>query len=90
MSRPTDTPPDRDQAAAWWRTGIIDMAPDRIRFRGCPVQQLIGRVSFVDMIWFLVVGVMPSPRQARLARRPWSPASTTARRHRASPLPAWP
>lgn len=67
MSRPTDTPPDRDQAAAWWRTGIIDMAPDRIRFRGCPVQQLIGRVSFVDMIWFLVVGVMPSPRQARLA-----------------------
>ena len=34
----------------WWRTSIIDMAPGVIRYRGYPIEQLIGRVSLPHMI----------------------------------------
>ncbi|PSL13489.1 citryl-CoA lyase [Shimia abyssi] len=50
----------------WWRTAIIDMAPGRIAFRGHPIQDLIGSVSFAEMIWLMVRGDMPTPEQAAL------------------------
>jgi citrate synthase len=52
--------------ADWWRTAIIDMEPGRIALRGTPVQDLIGHVSFAEMIWLMVRGDRPSPPQARL------------------------
>lgn len=50
----------------WWSTDIIDMAPGQIRFRGHPVEDLIGRVSFPQMIWLLTRGDLPSEAQAAL------------------------
>ncbi|WP_170426394.1 citryl-CoA lyase [Ruegeria arenilitoris] len=50
----------------WWRTSIIDMEPGRIALRGEPIQDLIGNLSFAEMIWFLVRGDRPSPAQAHL------------------------
>jgi citrate synthase len=50
----------------WWSTSIIDMEPGRIALRGHPVQDLIGRVTFPQMIWLMVRGQMPSPKQAKL------------------------
>ena len=50
----------------WWRTSIIDMEPGRIDLRGTPVQDLIGNVSFAEMIWLMVRGDWPTPAQARL------------------------
>ncbi|MGP6087542.1 citryl-CoA lyase [Antarctobacter jejuensis] len=50
----------------WWSTEIIDMAPGQIRFRGQPIQDLIGNVSFPQMIWLLTRGDLPSEAQARL------------------------
>ncbi|WP_283966739.1 citryl-CoA lyase [Tritonibacter sp. AK171] len=50
----------------WWRTSIIDMEPGRIELRGTPVQDLIGNVSFAEMIWLMVRGDRPTPAQARL------------------------
>ena len=32
------------KATQWWSTEIIDMKPEVIRFRGFPIEQLIGRV----------------------------------------------
>jgi len=63
-----------DEAAAdaerltkdWWRTGIIDMSPGVIRFRGYPIEELIGRVSFAQMIWLMTRGELPSRAQAEL------------------------
>lgn len=52
--------------ADWWQTAIIDMEPGRIALRGQPVQDLIGNVSFAEMIWLLVRGDHPTPAQARL------------------------
>lgn len=53
-------------ATAWWRTGIIDIHPGVIDLRGYPVQQLIGKVDFVSMIWLMLKGDLPSPGRARL------------------------
>lgn len=55
-----------DDIRHWWRTSIIDMAPGRIAFRGKPVEDLIGNVSFAQMIWLLLRSEMPTRAQADL------------------------
>lgn len=50
----------------WWRTSIIEMSPGVIRYRGYPIEQLIGRVSLPHMIWLMTRGELPSDRQAFL------------------------
>ena len=57
---------DRNDVADWWRTEIIDMAPGVIKFRGRHIQDLIGNVSFAQMIWLLTRGDLPSEDQAAL------------------------
>ncbi len=54
------------ECADWWRTEIIDMAPNRIRYRGHAIEDLIGTVSFPQMIWLMVRGGIPSAGQAAL------------------------
>lgn len=60
MSRAPRSPED------WWRTAIIAMKPGEIRFRGYAIEELIGRVGFVEMIWLMTRGELPDPRAARL------------------------
>ncbi len=50
----------------WWATSIIEMYPGVIRLRGYEIQDLIGRVGFVDMVWLLTRGELPPPGAARL------------------------
>lgn len=61
MTQTTD-----DEMRDWWRTAIIDMAPGRIAFRGHPVEELIGNVSFPQMIWLMLRGEIPGAGEARL------------------------
>ena len=51
---------------AWWKTKIVEMEPGEIRIRGYPIEDLIGRVSFPQMIWLMLRGELPSPAQASL------------------------
>ncbi len=64
------TPKDAEQVQQavrdWWRTSIIDMAPGSIRYSGYPIQELIGRVGFAQMIWLMTRGELPSEGEARL------------------------
>ena len=53
-------------ASAWWDTSIIDIHPGRIAIRGYPIEQLIGRVRFPEMIWLMLRGELPTPDQAEL------------------------
>jgi len=53
-------------ASAWWDTSIIDIHPGQIDIRGYPVEQLIGRVRFPEMIWLMLRGELPTPDQAEL------------------------
>jgi citrate synthase len=50
----------------WWRSEIIEMEPGVIRYRGYPIEQLIGKIGFAQMIWLLLRGDLPSEAQARL------------------------
>ncbi|WP_427308067.1 citryl-CoA lyase [Cupriavidus sp. H39] len=67
-SQPRDEGLDSGQRQSqdWWRTGIIDMRPGEIRYRGYPIEQLIGRVSFAQMIWLMLRGELPGPGQGEL------------------------
>jgi len=53
-------------ASAWWTTKIIDVQPGSIAMRGYAIQDLIGTVSFPQMIWLMLRGELPNAGQARL------------------------
>lgn len=55
-----------EQVRDWWKTEIIDVADGSIRYRGYPIEQLIGSVSFPQVIWLLVRGEIPGEEQAKL------------------------
>lgn len=63
-----DTPENDPQQEMqdWWRTDIIDMEPGVIRYRGYAIEDLIGNVSFTQMIWLMTRGELPSRAQADL------------------------
>ena len=55
-----------EDAKSWWSTSIIDIHPGEIGVRGYPIQDLIGAVSFPQMIWLMLRGELPSRAQAAL------------------------
>ncbi|MEM7469714.1 MAG: citryl-CoA lyase [Pseudomonadota bacterium] len=74
--------------ADWWETSIIDMEPGRIDIRGRPIQDLIGAISFPQMIWLMLRGDLPNEGQAQLLEAalvaavdhgPQAPSIATAR-----------
>ena len=78
----------RNDVSDWWRTSIIDMEPGRIDIRGRPIQDLIGAVSFPQMIWLMLRGDLPTQGQACLLEAalvsavdhgPQAPSIATAR-----------
>jgi citrate synthase len=50
----------------WWSTAIIEMKPGMIRYRGYAVEDLIGRVSFAEMVYLMTRGELPHPEAAKL------------------------
>ena len=52
--------------ADWWQTSIINMEPGRIFIRGEEIEELIGNLSFAEMIWLMICGTKPHPGQVRL------------------------
>lgn len=55
-----------DPVARWWRTSISDVKPNSIRLRGYAVEDLIGRIGYIDMMWLLVRGELPSRQETAL------------------------
>lgn len=53
-------------AAQWWRTAIIDIAPGSIRVRGYAIEDLIGTLSFPEMIWLMLRGELPTADEGAL------------------------
>ncbi|NNM56296.1 citryl-CoA lyase [Acidocella sp.] len=53
-------------ASDWWSTGIIDIHPGKIAIRGYPIQELIGKVRFPEMIWLMLRGDLPTRAQSDL------------------------
>ncbi|WP_213308133.1 citryl-CoA lyase [Paraburkholderia sacchari] len=66
-AKPATGKPDAAALCAdYWRTAIIDIHPGSIAVRGYPIQELIGRVSFPQMIWLMLRGELPNDAQASL------------------------
>lgn len=53
-------------ASNWWASSITAIEPGRIAMRGYPIEELIGAIGFVDMMWLLLRGDLPTKEQARL------------------------
>ena len=64
----TDKTPEEifAEAKAWWTTEIVDIQPGKIAMRGYAIQDLIGNVTFAQMIWLMLRGELPSTTQAKL------------------------
>ncbi|MCP4789636.1 MAG: citryl-CoA lyase [Gammaproteobacteria bacterium] len=54
------------EVSDWWRTEIIEMSPGEIRFRGYAIEELIGNISFAQMIWLMLRGELPTKEQSSL------------------------
>lgn len=57
---------DRKLAEDWWTTEIIKMRPGEIRMRGYAIEDLIGRISYPQMVWLMTRGDLPTDAQAKL------------------------
>ncbi|QGF22363.1 citryl-CoA lyase [Raineyella fluvialis] len=55
-----------DEARKWWTTSIVDIHPGEIAMRGYPIEQLIGRITFPEMIWLMLMGELPTRAKAQL------------------------
>jgi len=55
-----------DRVRRWWRTSIIDMKPGVIRLRGYAIEDLIGNAGFVETIYLMLRGELPTRARAAL------------------------
>ena len=75
-----------------WRTGLTYIGPNKILVRGYPVDELMGRLTFGEAIYLLLMGEVPSPALGRLMEailvsfidHGATPPSTLAARHTAT------
>jgi citrate synthase len=68
-NRPPAPPERRSQARVTperWRTALTSIAPNSILIRGYPVDELMGRLSFADAVYLLLMGELPSPAIGRM------------------------
>jgi len=49
-----------------WRTSITKVEPNKLTTRGYPQEDLIGNVSFSEMIHLLIKGKLPSKNEAKM------------------------
>lgn len=51
----------RDDGDDRWRTALTRIEPNKIILRGYPLDELMGRLTFGEAIYLLLMGEMPSP-----------------------------
>jgi citrate synthase len=66
MTQPVPPEAVVDAASKWWSTAIVDIHPGEIKIRGYPIEDLIGEISFAEMIWLMLRGDLPTRDQGAL------------------------
>jgi citrate synthase len=56
---------DRTQSTRW-QTALTAIAPNKILIRGYPVDEMMGRLSFADAVYLLLMGELPTPAIGRM------------------------
>jgi citrate synthase len=49
-----------------WKTAITKIEPNKVAVRGYPIDQLMGRISFGEMVYLILKGELPTPQIGRL------------------------
>jgi citrate synthase len=49
-----------------WRSSITSIAPNSILIRGYPVDEMMGRLSFADAVYLVLMGELPTPAIGRM------------------------
>src|SRR6188472_2144389 len=49
-----------------WATALTAIAPNKILLRGYPVDEMMGRLSFADAVYLLLMGELPPPAIGRM------------------------
>jgi citrate synthase len=49
-----------------WRTALTAIAPNKILIRGYPVDEMMGRLSFAEAVYLLLMGELPTPAIGRM------------------------
>ena len=60
--RPAQAPAESDR----WQTSLTSIAPNAILIRGYPVDEMMGRLSFADAVYLLLMGELPTPAIGRM------------------------
>src|SRR5437899_12937320 len=58
--------PSNADAARRWRTAVTSIAPNAILIRGYPLDEMMGRLSFADAVYLLLMGELPTPAIGRM------------------------
>jgi citrate synthase len=58
---PVDRRAQRRAADDKWRTALTCIEPNKILLRGYPLDEVMGRLTFAEAIYVLLVGEIPSP-----------------------------
>jgi citrate synthase len=58
---PTDRRGQRRATDSKWRTAVTCIEPNKILLRGYPLDEVMGRLTFGEAIYLLLVGEVPSP-----------------------------
>ncbi|MFN2242681.1 MAG: citrate/2-methylcitrate synthase, partial [Anaerolineae bacterium] len=49
-----------------WKTAITKIEPNKVAVRGYPIDQLMGRISFGEMVYLVLRGELPTPAIGKL------------------------
>jgi len=49
-----------------WQSSVTAIAPNAIRIRGYPVDEMMGRLSFAEAVYLLLMGELPTPAIGRM------------------------
>ena len=57
---------DAQPAAERWHTALTFTAPNKVLIRGYPLDEMMGRLSFADAVYLLLMGELPTPAIGRM------------------------
>lgn len=66
MTAANDQAMTHEEIGDWWSNSLTRIAPGEIELRGYPVQDVIGRYGFIQVVWLMLRGELPEPAQARM------------------------
>src|SRR5213594_3990089 len=53
-------------ASERWQSSLTSIAPNSILIRGYPVDEMMGRLSFADAVYLVLMGELPTPAIGRM------------------------